>query len=44
MAAKWWPKTIHLLVGSKSWPLRSRSAGVARASSSVITLAAIQLA
>ncbi len=30
MAAKWWPKTIHLLVGSKSWPLRRRSAGVAR--------------
>ena len=41
MAAKWWPNTIHLLVGSKSWPLRRRSAGVARVSSSAMTRAAM---
>ena len=30
MAAKWCPKTTHLLVGTKSRPLSRRSAGVAR--------------
>ena len=30
MAAKCWPKTIHLLVGTKSRPSASRSAGVDR--------------
>ena len=43
MAAKWWPNTIHLLVGSKSCPLRRRSAGVARSSFNAITRAAMNL-
>ena len=30
MAEKWWPKSTHLDVGTKSRPLLSRSAGVAR--------------
>jgi hypothetical protein len=41
MAAKWWPKTIHLLVGTKSRPSASRSAGVARVASSAKIFAAM---
>src|SRR5258708_1953025 len=43
MAAKWCPKTTHLLVGMKSRPLSRRSAGVARSGSSTSTLAEIKL-
>jgi hypothetical protein len=32
MAAKWWPKSTQREVGTKSLPLVSRSAGVARRS------------
>src|SRR5438034_2377446 len=34
IAAKWWPNSTHLFVGTKSWPLLKRSAGVARSESS----------
>ncbi len=40
IAAKWWPKRTHLLVGWKFWPSLSVCAGVARESSSVATRAA----
>ena len=40
IAAKWWPKTIHLLVLTKSFPSSCTSQGVARRSSSAITRAA----
>ena len=40
MAAKWWPKSTHLFVGTKSRPSSNRSAGVARVSSSVNSFAA----
>ena len=43
MAAKWCPKTTHLFVGTKSRPLSSRSAGVARSGSMASTLAAMKL-
>ena len=38
MAAKWWPKRTRRSIGSKSRPLLSRSAGVARESSVPSTL------
>ena len=37
MAAKWWPKSTHFPVGTKSRPFSSRSAGVARVGSSAKT-------
>jgi len=43
MAAKWCPNRIHRLVGSKSWPSRGRSAGVARRSFSASTRTAMNL-
>ena len=42
MAAKWCPKTTHLFVRTKSRPSSWTSAGVARSSSSVSTLAISQ--
>ena len=42
IAAKWWPNATHLFVGTKSRPSFNRSAGVARASSSANTFAAMK--
>ncbi len=41
IAAKWWPKSTHLLVGTKSRPSSRRSAGVARVLSSASNFAAM---
>ena len=41
IAAKWWPNTIHLFVGTKSRPSSFRTAGVARVASSAKTFAAM---
>jgi len=43
IAAKWWPKTIQRLVGVKSRPSLSRTAGVGRAGSSAKILLAMNL-
>ena len=43
MAAKWWPNSTQRFVGTKSWPLLNRSAGVARRGSRPKTVLARNL-